>query len=154
MLNTNPRKNSRKGDDDHCWIKARRCCSTPLEPPLRSSYWLFGVATTLHISCINVIGCAIWLEKTRLHLCIHKIQRVIDLTNSNTTWDLTLIGVEWILLMVEKKTSCAFITKVIPSPWWYLSIGVCHDSQYTFPHLIVPCTLHNCNRQSTPCHIR
>ena len=88
--------------------------STPSEPPLRPSYWLFRMATTsLHISCINIIGCAVWLEKTHLHLCFHKIQRVIELTNSNTTCDLALIGVEWILLIVEKETSCAFITKVI-----------------------------------------
>mgnify|MGYP006889204685 CR=1 FL=1 len=68
--------------------------------------------------------------------------------------NLRLIGVEWILRMVEKITSCAFITKVIPFSWFsYLSIGACHDNQHTFPHLIVPCTWHNCNRWPTPRHI-
>ena len=33
--------NSRKGEDVHCWMKAIRCLSTPSEPPLRPSYWLF-----------------------------------------------------------------------------------------------------------------
>ena len=55
---------ARKGENDHCSMKASRCLSTPLEPPLRPSYWLFRVATTsLHITCINISGCAIWLEK-------------------------------------------------------------------------------------------
>ena len=55
----------------------------------------------------------------------------------------------------EKKTSCAFITKVIPYFWcWYLSIGACHDNQHTFSHLIEPCTWHNCNRRPTPHHIQ
>ena len=53
------------------------------------------------------------------------------------------------------ETSCGFITKVIPSSRCsYLSIGVYHDCQHTFPHLIVPCTWHNCNKRPTPCHIR
>ena len=68
--------NSTKGED-HCWMKANRCLSTPSEPPLRPSYWLFRVATiSLHISCINLVGCAVWLENTRLHRCFHRIQRV------------------------------------------------------------------------------
>ena len=99
----------RKGEDDHCWMKASHCLSNPSEPPLRPSYWLFKVATTsLHISCINIIGCAVWLEKSRLHRCFHRLQRVIGLTNSNTTWDFTLIGVEWILSMVGKKLLCFY----------------------------------------------
>ena len=103
---------------------------------------------------LTFTGCAVWLEKTRLHRCFHKIQRVIGLTNSNTPWDLSLRGVEWTLPMVEKKTSCAFITKVIPSSWCsYLSTGACHDSQHTFPHLIEPCTWHNCNKWTTLHHI-
>ena len=148
--------NSRKGEDDHCWMKAIRCLSTPSEPPLRPSYWLFRVAIlSLHISCSNIVGCADWLEKTRLHRCFHRIQRVIGLTNSNTTWDLSLSGVKWTFPMVEKKTSCAFITKVIPSSWCsYLPTGVCHNSQHIFPHLTVPCTWHNCNKRPTPRHIR
>ena len=147
---------SRKGEDDHCWIKASRCLSTISESPLRPSYWLFRVATaSRHISCINIIGCVLWLEKTCLHRCFHRIQRVIGMTKSNTTWDLALIGVEWILSMVERKTSCAFITKVIPSSWCsYLLTGACHDSQHTFPHLIEPCTWHNCNKRPTPRHIQ
>ena len=134
--------NSRMGEDDHCWMKASCCLSTPSEPPLRPSYWLFRVATTsLHISYINIVGCAVWLEKTCLRCCFHRIQRVIWLTNSNTTWDLSLRGVEWTLPMVEKKTSCAFITKVIPSSWClYLSTRAYHDNQHTFPHLIEPFT--------------
>ena len=49
---------SRKGEDDHCWMKAIRCLSTPSEPPLRPSYWLFRVAIlSLHISCSNIVGC-------------------------------------------------------------------------------------------------
>ena len=140
--------NSRKGEDDHCWMKTIRYLSTPSEPPLRPSYWLFRVTTiSLHISCINLVGRAVWLENTRLHRCFHRIQRVIGLTNSNTTWDLSLRGVEWTLPMVEKITSCAFITKFIPSSWClYLSIGVYHDSQHIFPHLIEPCTWHNWTR--------
>ena len=79
------------------------------EPPLRPSYWLFRVAiTSLHISCINILGCVIWLEKIRLHRCFYRIQRVIGLTNYNTTWDLALLGVEWILLMMEKKPMCFY----------------------------------------------
>ena len=147
---------SRKGEDDHCWMKASRCLSTPLDSPLRPLYWLFRVATTslMDISCINITGCTIWLEKTLLHHCFHRIQGVIGLTNSNTTWDLTLIGVEWILLIVEKESACAFITKVISTWCSYLSIGTCHDSQHTFPYVIVPSTWHNCNRRPTPHHIR
>ena len=37
---------SRKVKDDHCWMKASCCLSTPSDPPLRPSYWLFRVATT------------------------------------------------------------------------------------------------------------
>ena len=120
--------NSRKEEGDHCWMKATRCRSTP-------SYWLFRVATTsLHISCISIIGCTVWLEKTCTYLCFHKIQRVIGLINSNTTWDLTLIGVEWILPIMEKETSCAFITKVIPSSWCsYLSTGLVVIINIYFP---------------------
>ena len=55
----------------------------------------------------------------------------------------------------KKITSCAFIIKVIPSSLClYLSTtGSFHDNQHTFPHLIVPCTWHNCNRRPTPRHI-
>ena len=68
---------SRKGEDDHCWMNASRGLSTPSELPLRPSYWIFRVATTsLHISCINIIGCVVWLEKTHLHRCFHRVQRV------------------------------------------------------------------------------
>ena len=63
---------SRKGEDDHCWMKAIRCLSTPSEPPLRPSYWLFRVATiSLHISSSNIVGCVDWLETTRLYRCFH-----------------------------------------------------------------------------------
>ena len=49
---------SRKGQDNQCWMKASCCLLTPSELPLRPSYWLFRVATTsLYISCINIIGC-------------------------------------------------------------------------------------------------
>ena len=147
--------NSTKGED-HCWMKANRCLSTPSEPPLRPSYWLFRVATTLiHISCINITSCVVWLEKTHLHRYFHRVQRVIGLTNSNTTWDLEVIGVEWIFSTMEKKPYCVFITIVIPSSWClYLSSQAYHDSQQTFPHLIVPCTWHIYNRWPTPHHIR
>ena len=104
---------SRKGEDDHCWMKASHCLSTPSEPPLRLSYWIFRVSTiSLHISCINIVGCTVWLEKSRRHRCFHRIQRVIGLTNSNTTWDLSLRGVVDIA-DGGKKTSWAFIIKVI-----------------------------------------
>ena len=63
--------------------------------------------------------------------------------------------IDWTLPMVEKITSCVFITKVFPSSWCsYLSTGVCHDSQHIFPHLNEPCTWHNCNKRPTPRHIR
>ena len=124
-----------------CWIKASHCLSTPSEPPLRPSCWLFRVATTSrHISCINVTGCMVWLEKTRLHRCFRRIQSVIGLTNSSTTWDLTLIGVAWILSMVEKNPlvllspkssppldvrTCqlgpAMITNIHSPTWWCLA---------------------------------
>ena len=85
---------SRKGEFDHCWMKASRCLSTPSKLPLRPLYWLFRVATTsLHISYINITLCTIWLEKTHLHRCFHRSQKVIGLTNSNTTWVSALIGV-------------------------------------------------------------
>ena len=136
-----------KREKHHCWMKDSRFLWTPSDPPMRPSYWLFRVATTsLHISCINITWCAVWLEKTCLHRCFHRIHRVIGLTNSKTTWALTWIGVEWILSMVGKKISCAFITKVIPSWCSYLSTRAFHDNQHTFPHLIMPCTWHNYNR--------
>ena len=148
--------NSRKGENDHCWMKGGRCLSTRSDPPVRPSYWIFRMATTsLHISCINITGNTVWLEKFRLHCCFHWIQRVIGLTNSNTTWDLPIIGVEWILLMVEKWTPSTFITIVIPSTWClYLSTRAYHDNQYIFPHLLVPCTWHNCNGRQTTRHIQ
>ena len=147
---------SRKGEDNHCWMKARCCFSTPSDPPMRSSYWLFRVATTsLHISCINIVGCTVWLEKTRLHHCFHRNQRVIGLTNSNMTWRFG-DNRSWVdIAMVENRISYAFITKVKPSSWCsYLSTGTYRDNQYTFPHLILPCTWDNCNRLPTPYHIR
>ena len=101
---------SRKGVDDHCWMKANRSLSTPWDLPVRLLRWLFIVTTTLlQISCNNIAWCTVWLEKTPLHCCFQKIQRVIGLTNFNTTWALALIGVEWILPMVEK-------TKLLLSP--------------------------------------
>ena len=90
---------------------------------------------------------------TYMHHNFQRIQSVIGLTNSNTTWALALLRVELILLVVENKIACAFITKVIPSFWClYLSTRVCHDNQHTFPHLIVHYTWHNCIRQPTPRH--
>ena len=86
---------SRKGEQDHSWMNATRYPSTPSDLPLRPLYWLFRVATTsLHIFCINIIGYVVLLEKTRLHLCFLKIQRVIGLTKGwqnlrfgiNKTW--------------------------------------------------------------------
>ena len=115
---------SRKGEDNHCWIKASHCLSTLSELPMRPSYWLFRVAaTSLHISCINVIGCAVWFENTCLHRCFHKIQRVLGRTNSNTTWDLALIGVEWTLLMVEKKNLLCFYNQSHPLLLMLISIN-------------------------------
>ena len=80
MLNTNPRKNSRKGDDDHCWTKANRCPSAPSVPPVMPSYWLFSVvATSLHISCNNITWCTVWLGKTHLQfkLCYWRRYNII-----------------------------------------------------------------------------
>mgnify|MGYP006905964213 CR=1 FL=1 len=48
-------------------MKANRGLLTPSDPPVRPSYWLFSVATTsLHISCINITSCTIWLEKNKI----------------------------------------------------------------------------------------
>ena len=108
---------SRKGEDNHCWMRASHCLSTPLDPFVRPTYWLFRVATTsLHTPCINATRCTIWLEKTRLHRCFRRIQSVIGLTNSSTTWDLTLIGVEWILSKVGKKLLVLLSSKSSPPP--------------------------------------
>ena len=140
---------SRKGEDNHYWMKASRCLSTPSEPPLRPSYWLFRVATiSLHISCINIVGCVVWLENTCLHRCFHRIQRVIGLTNSNITWDLAL-GVEWILLMVEKKSHVLLSSKLSLS----LDVLTCQLGSAMITNIHFP-TLHNCNRRPTPRHIR
>ena len=107
---------STTGEDNHCWMKASHCLSTPSKLALRPSYWHFRVATTsLHISCINITRCAVWLEKTRLHRYFHRIQRVIGQTNSNTTWDLALIGVKWILSMGKKKPLVLLSPKSSPT---------------------------------------
>ena len=62
---------------------------------------------------------------------------LLGLTNSSMSWPLALMRVEWILLVVENESSCAFITNVFPSWCLYLSIGACHDNQHTFLHLNV-----------------
>ena len=65
---------SRKEEDDHCWMKANHCLSAPLDLPMMPSYWLFSMATTsLHISCNNIAWCIVWLEKTCLHHCFQRI---------------------------------------------------------------------------------
>ena len=47
--------NSRKGDDDHCWMKVNRYHLTLSDPPVMPSIWVFSVATTsLHISCKKI----------------------------------------------------------------------------------------------------
>ena len=98
-------------------FELHRCISTPSDSPMRPSNWLFRVATTLlHISRINIAWCTVWLEKTRLHCCFLRIQRVIGLTNSSTTWALALIRVEQILSMVENKVSCALSPTSSPLP--------------------------------------
>ena len=82
-----PLTQERERTTDRGWMKTNRCLSTPLDQPMRPSYWLFRVATTsLYISCINITWRIVWLETTRLHPCFHRIQRVIGLTNSNTIW--------------------------------------------------------------------
>ena len=140
---------SRKGEDDHCWMKASRCLSTPLEPPLRPSYWLFRLATTsLHISSINITGCVVWLEKTRLHLCFHSVQTITGLTNSNITWDFTVIGVAWILSMGEKPLGLLSPKSSPP-----LDTRTCQLGLSMITNMIVPYTWHNCSRQPTPHHI-
>ena len=128
---------SRKGENNHCWMKANCCFSTPLDLPVRPSYWLFRVATTSrYISYINITRCTVWLEKTHLHHCFHRIQRVNELTNYNTAWDLALIGVEWLLSMVGKKKSSppldvcmcqlgpAIITNIHSPTWLCLTLGI------------------------------
>ena len=56
--------NSRKGDDEHGWMKVNRYLLAPLDPPVMPSYWLFSVAkTSVHISCNNFICYMVWLEK-------------------------------------------------------------------------------------------
>ena len=126
--------NSRKGDDIYCWIKVNCSFLAPLDLPVMPSYWLFSmVIASLHISCNNVAWITVRLEKTCLQRCFQRVHNVIGLTNSNTTWALVLMGVEQILSMEQNEISCAFITNVIPSSWYSLSIGACHDNQHTFP---------------------
>ena len=105
--------------------------------PVMSSYWIISVATTsLHISCNIVTWCTVWLEKTHLQRCFKRVHSVIGMTNSNMTWALAMMRVEWILSVVENEISCAFITIVIPSSWCsYLSIRAYHDNQHTFLHM-------------------
>ena len=57
MLYTTPKRGSivpsyvevhglKKGEDDHCWMKANRCLSAPSDLPVMPSYWLLSIATT------------------------------------------------------------------------------------------------------------
>ena len=143
---------SRKGEDDHCWMKINRCLLAPLDPGVMPSYWLFRVATdSLYITYNIVAWSTVWLEKTRLHRCFQRVHSVIGLTNSSYVIDRC-----WVYIVGGgKRYHLGLFTNIIPSSWYsYLSIGACHDNQQTFPHLIVPCTWHKCNRKPTPCHIR
>ena len=85
------------------------------EPPLRPSYWLFRVAiTSLHISCINILGCVIWLEKIRLHRCFYRIQRVIGLTKFQHNLRFGIIR-SWVDIANDgKKTHVLLLPKSSP----------------------------------------
>ena len=131
--------------------------------------WRVGVTFRLRLWChrIHSLAClqlhsispAIVLPSElfdwRRPTCFQMVHSVIGLINSITVWSLVLIWVEWTLSVVENEISYAFSTNLIPSSWcFYLTIRASQDNQRTFPHLIEPCTLHNCNSQPTPFDIR
>ena len=104
---------SRKGEDDHCWMKAIHCLSTPSEPPLRPSYWLFRVVTlSLHISCSNIVGCADWLEKTRLHCWVKRQTNYYWIFMMYTTWyllQLFALTISILHISIIQNYVCTFI---------------------------------------------
>ena len=126
---------SRKGEDDHCWMKA-------------------GCVVQIHQS--HHIGSLELLQ-------LHSISLALTLLDALFGWGrpvYTVVSIEskellgWpIPIQVEfgsnrswvdivnggKKTSCAFITKVIPSSWCsYLSTRAYHDNQHTPTWLCLP----------------
>ena len=44
---------SRKGEDDHCWMKANRCLSTPSDPP--ASFEIYGRKSWKNVVIVNLL---------------------------------------------------------------------------------------------------